>query len=201
MSPQRSMPRTRHNLDALSCVSAMQKAIRRADERLAMEFACELVNTSRSYCTTVAGRLEIISHEDVDAVGFPAVVPFVATCAQQARDWYQPDNPGKSRMAIGSAIRLLCVTPKSREGDHFQAAIGLRNLLTPQVPVVPDYALDMHTAEGRRLGRGLDHFRAVGAVLAGNPSKDEYEDEAYAMWAMKRNSTATTSLFNGELDD
>ena len=34
-----------------------------------------------------------------------------------------------------------------------------------QRPVIPDYALDMHTAAGRRLGRGIRHFLEEGAVV------------------------------------
>jgi hypothetical protein len=45
-----------------------------------------------------------------------------------------PKNPGKSRMAIGNAIRMMCSAPKSRTGDHFQAAIGLDNLLNGKAP-------------------------------------------------------------------
>ena len=40
------MPRTVHNMDALVCISAMQKAIRRGLEEEAMQFAVELLHTS-----------------------------------------------------------------------------------------------------------------------------------------------------------
>jgi len=33
-------------------------------------------------------------------------------------------------------------------------------------PVIPDYALDMHTADGKKLGRGLRHFLEEGAQVA-----------------------------------
>lgn len=36
------IPQTVHGLAALECLSAMQKCIRRGEERMAMEFACEL---------------------------------------------------------------------------------------------------------------------------------------------------------------
>lgn len=199
MPPTRSMPHTLHDMQPMLCVSALQKSIRRGEERAAMEFASELVNTSRQYCTMVCKRLEIIAHEDVDCIAHPWVIPFVHTATAQARDWYESPDPGNSRMAIGNVIRLLCRTPKSREGDHFQAAIGLRNLLGGGRPEIPDHAIDMHTSEGKRLGRGLDHFRTVGALLQGNPPKDAFEDEAYEMWAIKRNRTAKDSLFNGEI--
>jgi hypothetical protein len=40
-------------------------------------------------------------------------------------------------------------------------------------PTIPDYALDMHTAEGQAMGRGLRHFFEVGAQLnPQNPQAD-----------------------------
>jgi hypothetical protein len=126
-------------------------------------------------------RLEIISHEDVDSAKAPHVVRFVSTACEQARQWYEPENPAKSRMVVGNAIRLMCRSSKSREGDHFQAAVGLRSLLEGYCPTVPDWAHDKHTARGKRMGRGFDHFRAEGAKLVPQPEKDAYEDEAYRL--------------------
>ncbi|MBR1191565.1 hypothetical protein JQ609_12730 [Bradyrhizobium sp. AUGA SZCCT0169] len=41
-----------------------------------MEFAIELMHTSKAFHSTVCKRLEIISHEDIDTQGDPAIVPF-----------------------------------------------------------------------------------------------------------------------------
>jgi hypothetical protein len=88
---------------------------------------------------------------------------------------------------IGNAIRLMCRSPKSRAGCHFAAAIGLRSQLEGFVPEVPDWAHDQHTLEGRKLGRGLDHFRDEGAKLIPPPTEpDPFEDEAYRLWAIKQ---------------
>lgn len=180
------IPRTHHNQAALVCLSAMQKCIRRGMEREAMEFACELLHTSKPFCSMVCNRLELISHEDIDSMANPQIVPYVATCAAQAKAWYELPNPGKSRMAIGNAIRLMCRALKSRSADHFQAAIGLQNLLNGHVPTVPDWAHDMHTHQGKRLKRGLDHFRTEGTKLDRTDGQaDPFEDEAYAMWKLR----------------
>jgi hypothetical protein len=197
-----TMPPTRHGLPAFECLSAMQKCIRRAMEREAMEFAVELIHTSKAYTTMVCNRLEIISHEDIDTVLAPHVVPFVRTACEQARQWYDPEKPDKSRMAIGNAIRMMAIAPKSREGDHFQAAIGLRSLLEDYCPTVPDWALDQHTSRGKRMGRGLQHFRDEGAKLVPAPErKDAYEEEAYRLWAInakRRLAGCSTMLQPGE---
>jgi replication-associated recombination protein RarA len=181
------IPDTKNGLPAMACVSAMQKAIRRGLEREAMEFAVELMHTSKAFHSMVTKRLQIISHEDIDTGSQPHVVPFVKAACEQAMAWYDPEKLGGSRMAIGNAIRMMARARKSREGDHFAAAIGLRSLLEDFVPAIPDWANDQHTLAGRKLGRGLDHFREEGARLVPPPAmKDAYEDEAYRLWALKQ---------------
>jgi replication-associated recombination protein RarA len=181
----------------------MQKAIRRGMEREAMEFAVELMHTSKAYHSMVCKRLEIISHEDIDTAD-RTIVPFVATCVEQALRWYDPDKLGGSRMAIGNAIRAMCRAAKSREGDHFAIAIGQGNLIGGTIPVIPDWAKDGHTYEGKKRGRGLDYFREHSAKLVPQPPKDVYEDEAYRMLVLrdqqpkKRKPAAKADLFEPE---
>ncbi|QIO33791.1 hypothetical protein [Bradyrhizobium sp. 1(2017)] len=173
-------------LEADVAISALQKAIRRGLEREAMEFAVELMHTSKAFHSMVCNRLEVICHEDLDTLAAPWVVPFVATALAQSKDRYS-SKIGEARLMIGNCIRIMCRAPKSRAGCHFAAAIGLRSQLEGYVPTVPDFAFDQHTLEGRRLSRGLDHFRSEGAKLVPPPTGDDpYEDEAYRLWALKQ---------------
>jgi replication-associated recombination protein RarA len=207
------MPKTKNGHPALLMVSAMQKAIRRGEEEHAMGFACELMHSSKAYFTMVCNRLLVIAHEDLDTAKAPQVLPFVHAAIADAQRLYpkKPENPGGARMAIGNAIRLMCRSPKSREGDHFQAAIGLRNLLDKYVPEVPDYAFDKHTTQGKRMGRGIEHFRHEGARLVertdtnGNAYRspfivpeDRYADRAYAMWALRDERAKSGNLFGDD---
>ena len=59
---------TKSGLPAMACVSAMQKAIRRGMEREAMEFAVELMHTSKAFHSMVCNRPEVICHEDLDTL-------------------------------------------------------------------------------------------------------------------------------------
>src|SRR3954469_21470995 len=136
------IPATKNGLPSMACVSAMQKCIRRGMEREAMEFAVELIDTSKGFHTMVCNRLEIISHEDIDTTADPTIVPFVKAACEQARTWYDEKKPGKSRMPIGNVIRLMCRAKKSREGDHFHIAVGLSSMIEGFVPTIPDWALD-----------------------------------------------------------
>ena len=54
------------------------KRIRRGMESEAMEFAVELMHTSKAFHSMVCNRLEVICHEDLDTMAAPHVFPFVA---------------------------------------------------------------------------------------------------------------------------
>lgn len=177
--------RTAKGLCAMSAVSAMQKAIRRGDEVLAMEMAAQVGDLSRNCLVFVCNRLEIISHEDTGLAN-PLAILIVATSVEQAKRLYRPDDPGRWRMLVGTAIRILCRGAKSREGDHFHAAVCLRMDLTDYQPTIPDCAYDMHTVKGKKLGRGIEHFRTEAAKLDPPATPDQYEALAYEMWALQR---------------
>lgn len=94
---------------------------------------------------------------------------------------------GEARLMVGNAIRAMSRSPKSRAGCHFAAAIGLRSLLENFAPTIPDWANDQHTLAGRKLGRGLDHFRKEGARLVPEPTEpDLFVEEAYRLWVIKQ---------------
>ena len=191
------IPNTKNNLPAMACISAMQKSIRRGMEREAMEFACELIHTSKGFHSMVCKRLEIISHEDIDTQSQPHIVPFVATCVAQAMKWYDPEKIGGSRMAIGNAIRMMCRAKKSREGDHFGIAVGFASQ-QGYVPEIPDWAFDHHTLKGKQMGRGLEFFRKEATKLIPKVPKDQYEDEAYVKMEtkMRQAKKAKADLFD-----
>ena len=79
---------TKNGLPAMACVSAMQKAIRRGLEREAMEFAVELMHTSKAFHSMVCNRLEVICHEDLDTLAAPHVFPFVVASLAASRERY-----------------------------------------------------------------------------------------------------------------
>ena len=196
------IPATKNNLPSMGCVSAMQKCIRRNMPREAMEFAVELMHTSKGFHTMVCNRLEVIAHEDIDSVGAPWIVPYVAATVAQSKARYDkdPNNPGEARLMVGNIIRLLCAAPKSREGCHFAAAIGLRSVLEGYAPTIPDWANDMHTIVGKAKRRGIEHFRDESAKLVPpqKGGKDKYEDEAYRLWTLKRRPAQASLLDEAE---
>jgi replication-associated recombination protein RarA len=179
------LPPTKNGLDPFHVLSAMQKCIRRGMEREAFEFACELIHTSKNYRSMVANRLEIISHEDICCMTQPHIVPFVRAAAQQSKELWDDNKPGKGRLPLGNAIRLMCRARKSREGDHFNGAIGIPSEIGEFIPEVPDWVLDHHTSTGKAKGRGMKYFRKHSTKLVPPAEPDEYEDEFYEMQDLK----------------
>ena len=94
---------------------------------------------------------------------------------------------GEAWLMVVNCIRMMARAPKSRAGCHFAAAIGLRSMLEGFATTIPDWANDQHTLAGKKLGRGLDHFRKEGAKLVPPPTADDpYEDEAYRLWRINQ---------------
>lgn len=178
------MPMTVNRLKPLDVLSCLQKAIRRAEERLAMQCAVELMHSSRNYFSMCLNRIRIILHEDIDVVGNPHLIPAVELTLQQIEMIRtDPQKASKCRMLMGTIIRMMCRAPKSREGDHFHVAVG-RPVINGVPPELPEWTYDKHTRKGKMQGRGLEHFRESSCMLIPPPeTKDPYEDEAFAIWA------------------
>jgi replication-associated recombination protein RarA len=141
-------------------VSAVQKAVRRGDEQLACWFAAELDRSG--YGGHVWSRLEVIASEDV-GLAFPEGPAVIAALHDQwdrAKKRRNANRP--ERLFLTHAVLLLARAPKSRLVDHaLWASYGTEEARHE----VPDWALDMFTARGRRKGRGEEHFEESSALL------------------------------------
>ena len=86
-------------------------------------------------------------------------------------------NEGRpERLMLVHAAMLLARAPKSRRVDHaLWASYGTEERRLD----VPDHALDMHTARGRRKGRGDEHFEAEAAVLVDEADRGPDPFEAF----------------------
>lgn len=164
---------TKGGYKADECLSALQKALRRGEEREALAFARQLEMIPKTGPSIVWNRLQIVSVEDIGPAD-PDVIVQVHTL-RALYDRFKPG--GGAAMALATAIILLSRSPKSRIADSLVAVVYEGDFR----PEIPDHALDKHTSRGARLGRGMQHFLDEGAVLA-NPSADVpdcYEEEAW----------------------
>jgi len=136
-------------------ISALQKHIRRGEEREAMECAIQIEALQPKY---LWNRLRIIASEDIGPAD-SSVALLVDTLGRNYEEAVKRGNDA-TRLFLGHAILSMCRAPKSRIVDNFIIAAYMDDEGWYEVP---DYALDKHTPRGRKLGRGVDHFIEEGA--------------------------------------
>lgn len=158
---------TKRGYDLGEVASALQKAIRRGDTRLAGYWALELWTSG--YGPYVWRRLLTISAEDCWGI--------LTAEIKALHDSYQLVNKGKvarehrGRIFISKAVILLCAAKKNRDADHLQNLVYdalqtidpeklARELAKAGREEIPDYAFDCHTQKGRKRGKTkADFFR------------------------------------------
>lgn len=151
----------------MDVVSAMQKAIRRGDAKLAAFWACELYESGmEKYCWR---RLYIISAEDC----WGAITNEIEAL-HHGWELVQA-NPARGhkngRVFVVKAALLLAMARKCRDADHasnllYDRKLGITDdeLLADledaqrNPPAIPDYAFDVHTQSGRARGKTRDNF-------------------------------------------
>ena len=143
--------------------SALQKAIRRGDARLAGYWAVELFESN--YREYVWRRLLTISAEDCWGI-------LTAEIEALYRSWQVIDKQkkGGGRIFVSKAVILLALAKKSRDADHLTNLVydpkaidestldaSLEEARKSQ-EAIPDYALDCHTRAGKRAGKTKKDF-------------------------------------------
>lgn len=143
--------------------SALQKAIRRADARVAGYFAIELFESH--YTAYAWRRLLTISAEDC-----AGLVTQEIAALRDAWERIDRAQKGKGRVFLAKAIILLSQAAKSRDADHLTNLVYDAQALDDatieasldearQHPEpIPDYAYDVHTRVGKRRGKTKTQF-------------------------------------------
>lgn len=177
--------KTRHDLPADQVISALQKEIRRGHSENAAMLAYEMLTTSKELEGVLWQRLQVISVEDV---GYGELNAPVLLHALYEMHLNFPRDQGDRYLFAIHAVRYLSQCVKDRSSDemlnwlkHAIDTDGLR-------PVIPDYAIDMHTAEGRRMGRGLRHFLEEGALASPELADRETNYRARLIATLQRDS-------------
>jgi replication-associated recombination protein RarA len=158
--------------------SALQKAIRRGNEREALYWASEL--DLAGYGGYVFKRLRIIASEDVGLADTETVVAVRALY----ENWLEAKK-AKDESALPlwllHAVLLLVRAKKSAIVLHAWMAFyeGDRQAMNMEIP---DHALDKHTARGRKMGRGKQHFLDDAGRLANEELPDPYAAEGASAW-------------------
>jgi replication-associated recombination protein RarA len=154
--------KTYHGLPADQVISALQKEIRRSRAENAVLLAYEMMITSPAMEDYLWQRLMIISVEDI-GLGEPNAPIMLNALYQMVRTYDR--SVGERKLFAVHAVRYLCRCQKDRSSDEMVSWVKLAVARGEAKPSIPDYALDMHTAQGRARGRGIRHFYEEGAKL------------------------------------
>lgn len=175
---------TAKGYDFFEASSALQKAIRRGDEPVALYFSVELYNSN--YDEYVWKRIKIITSEDIGlaAPQLHAVIAALYKCYSEMKKEYKDGRP--ERLFIVHAIVQLCRAKKSRLLDWTMIKSWREHEFVNMA--IPEYALDKHTLKGKQLGRGVDHFFNEGSFLNNHFEQEgEAEMKKLAMAAREKN--------------
>ena len=174
-------------------ISALQKCIRRGEEREALYWAVELYDSG--YAEWLWKRLRIISSEDVGMASPGISSEIWALYSMHALASKNKEDKGEpQRLFMAHAILLLCRAKKSRLVDWALIWAWLTHPFKRDE--IPDVALDKHTDRGRLRKRGWQHFFTEGTKL--NPHELQELEEEYR--EMAKNAISTPDghdLFGG----
>ena len=147
--------KTFNGFQADHVISALQKEIRRGNTENAALLAYEMMITSAALEDYMWHRLKVISVEDI---GFGELLAPVVIQSLFEMTSACDRGVGERKLYAIHAVRYLCSCKKDRSTDEMINWINHASKLGNLLPEIPEYALDMHTAEGQSKGRGRRHF-------------------------------------------
>jgi replication-associated recombination protein RarA len=146
--------KTKKGYDFFECSGAIQKGIRRNDEKVALYFMVELFNSG--YDEYVWKRLKIIVSEDVGIATPNAAANIHALYNFYSEHKKKKDPKKEERIFLTHAVIYLCRCEKSRL-NVWNCFSLWREHMDNDMPI-PEYAYDMHNVKGKTMGRGFEHF-------------------------------------------
>ena len=161
--------RTINGYDFYEVASAMQKAIRRSDVKVAGYFALELFHSN--FVEYVWKRLFTISAEDC----YGLITGEIESLYKGFMFVNEGQDKLKGRIFVSKAVILLCECRKNRDADHLQNLIydrkdcdverWLEDTRKERLQV-PEYTFDCHTRVGKKRGKNkIDFFKEELAAL------------------------------------
>ena len=147
--------KTFNGFQADHVISALQKEIRRGNAENAALLAYEMLITSHQLEDYLWHRLKVISVEDI-GFGEPLAPVLIQSLFEMTSACDRAT--GERKLYAIHAVRYLCACQKDRSSDEMINWINHSSQSDKLLPVIPEYALDMHTAEGKQKGRGRRHF-------------------------------------------
>lgn len=148
------MPATFRGYDFGEVASALQKSIRRGEEEQALYWSAELDRSG--YGRYVWYRLQVIASEDVGLAEGPVFFAEIRALYEAWKEVLAKKNGHKpERLFLSQAILRLV---RARKSEVVGEALCCHWDINDRLFEIPDYALDPHTARGRKMGRKMPEF-------------------------------------------
>lgn len=159
--------KTKRGYDFFEVSSALQKAIRRGNEKVAGYFALELF--ASNFYNYAWKRLLTMSAEDIKG-------PVTKEILSLHQSFEMVNTPKKEkvggRIFISKAVIILCREVKSRDADHLQNLVYDLNISLSENDIgkileeegrvknrtIPEYAYDIHTRKGKKMKKTKKMF-------------------------------------------
>lgn len=162
--------------------SALQKAVRRGMTEKAMYSAYRLTSLNSWSCWK---RLSVIADEDV---GQPDAIAAVDALYRKFMALKRESKKGElswdMKRCVVCAAKILAEAPKDRRADEFLELLDAIEKRADKdkdlaekletLSKIEDYVLDMHTIQGRKMGRGNLFWYEVSSETVGKTP--EYEE-------------------------
>jgi replication-associated recombination protein RarA len=145
-------------------------------EHEAAHFAFELDDFNS---TMLWNRLKIIAAEDIGPAN-PTMPLLIDLLQRQYLSEKAKLAESTHQLYLIDAISCLCRSPKSRVTDDLLGIIN-QERAENKLPPIPDFAIDMHTKQGKILGRGIDHFFSEGNRLENEAFANPYTEKVKAL--------------------
>lgn len=179
------IPTTKNGYILSELASALQKDIRRSNERNALFWAYEMeISNFGAYLWK---RLTIIAIEDVGPADNEAIVRI--TALKTAYEELRKKKSKETNLAVAAAVIYLSRCDKSRLYDWCKCYMV--DFHETKHPAIPEYALDMHTRRGRQRGKTIRDFFEDGCKL--HPHSPAPDEEQYMAEMRERYYSRATS--------
>lgn len=143
---------SRSGLPAEDVIALLENSIRLGREKAALAAAYEMYLTSPQMLDKAWRLLLSASVGEAGGTAAPQAIWSLYEM-RKSFDYTEGDQP----IFLVYAVRYLCRSEKDRSSNICRDTLAER-FQAGYVPEVPDYSYDMHTVQGREMGRGELHF-------------------------------------------
>lgn len=161
-------------------ISALQKYVRRGVLEEAILVARELWESdtdSNSDCEEkLWERLKVMA---VEEIGLSDRTIMMESWLMNELRMSLPRRSRDRWLMTVQVVRRLSETPKDRSTDDLAAWAVLMSQTRERVPVIPEFALDVHTRRGQEAGRDSLHFLRSSTLVS--PESPQYDDKYWRL--------------------